>query len=67
MLKAIKEVSSLNETHSSQNETLPNDLEISRRVRLIQSQWSNQEREKRRAAAHQRINELLDTLTGPAA
>lgn len=67
MLKAIKEASSQIETVSSQNESLPDDMEISRRVRLIQSQWSNQEREKRREAAHQRINELLDTLTGPAA
>ena len=67
MLKAIKDLSSLNETGSSHNENLPSDLEISRRVRLIQSQWANQERAKRREAAQRRMNDLLDTLTGPAA
>ncbi|MBL6724093.1 hypothetical protein N9C08_01500 [Rubripirellula sp.] len=67
MLTAIKELSSLNETPVSHVETIPSDLEISKRVRLIQSQWSNQEREKRRQTAQRRINELLDTLTGPAA
>lgn len=67
MLTAIKDLSSLTETTSSHNETLPSDLEISRRVRVIQSQWSTQERKNRREAAQRRLNELLDTLTGPAA
>ncbi|MEC7409183.1 MAG: hypothetical protein VX694_16690 [Planctomycetota bacterium] len=67
MLNSIKNLSSLTETKQSHNETIPCDLEISRRVRLIQSQWSNEEREKRREAAQRRLNDLLDTLTGPAA
>lgn len=67
MLNSIKNLSSLTETKQLHNETIPCDLEISRRVRLIQSQWSNEEREKRREAAQRRLNDLLDTLTGPAA
>ena len=67
MLAALKDLESLTETNLSHNETLPTDMEISRRVRVIQSQWSTQERKNRREAAQRRLNELLDTLTGPAA
>ncbi len=67
MFNAIKQISSLPDTLSSQKETAMSDLEIARRVHLIQSQWSNQERAKRRLEAERRMHDLLDTLTGPAA
>ena len=50
-------VSELNQ--STQNETLPSDLEISRRVLRIRSRWSVSERIRRRHEAEQRFADLM--------
>lgn len=46
----------------SQNETLPSDIEISRRVMAIRSSWTVNERIERRRAADERFENLLDAL-----
>jgi predicted nucleic acid-binding protein len=51
----------------TQNETLPSDLEISRRVLRIRSKWSVSERVRRRREAEQRFSDLVDKLVGEAA
>lgn len=51
----------------TQNETLPSDLEISRRVLRIRSKWSVSERVRRRREAEQRFADLMDKLVGEAA
>ena len=43
-------------------ENLPTYAEISRRVLLIRSKWSIQERIRRRNEAERRFEELVDTL-----
>ena len=48
-------------------ETLPSDLEISRRVLRIRSKWTITERIRRRREAEQRFVDLVDSLMGPAA
>ena len=54
-------------TRTAQIETLPSDLEISRRVLRIRSNWTISERIRRRREAEQRFVDLVDTLVGPAA
>ena len=49
---------------AAQIETLPSDLEISRRVSRIRSQWSVGERIRRRREAEQRFADLMDKLVG---
>ena len=51
-------------TRSTQNETLPSDLEISRRVLRIRSRWSVSERIRRRHEAEQRFADLMEKLIG---
>lgn len=54
---------SVSETNrSTQNETLPSDAEISRRVLRIRSRWSVSERIRRRHEAEQRFVDLMDAL-----
>ena len=52
---------------AAQNETLPTDLEISRRVLRIRSRWTIGERVRRRREAEQRFIDLMDALAGEAA
>lgn len=52
------------ETVSAQNETLPSDLEITRRVMQIRSQWTLAERLRRRREAEQRFTDLMMKLVG---
>ena len=47
---------------TNQNETLPSDAEISRRVLAIRSGWTVSERVNRKQAADQRFAELIDAL-----
>lgn len=47
---------------ASQNETLPSDIEISRRVMAIRSSWTVNERIERRRVADERFENLLDAL-----
>ena len=42
-------------------------IRAGRREGQIMKARRNEEREKRREAAQRRLNDLLDTLTGPAA
>ncbi|MDG2221805.1 MAG: hypothetical protein P8L85_10505 [Rubripirellula sp.] len=51
----------------TQNETLLSDLEISRRVLQIRSNWSISERLRRRREAEQRFVDLMDKLGSEAA
>jgi hypothetical protein len=51
----------------TQIETLPSDVEISRRVLQIRSKWSVSERVRRRHEAEQRFADLVNCLMGPAA
>ena len=52
---------------STQNETLPTDVEISRRVLRIRSRWSVGERLRRRREAEQRFADLMTALSVDAA
>ncbi len=52
---------------AAQIETAPSDLEISRRVLQIRSNWTVSERIRRRREAEQRFADLVDSLMGPAA
>ncbi|MCG8651952.1 MAG: hypothetical protein MI861_19080 [Pirellulales bacterium] len=54
-------------TALTQNETLPSDIEISRRVLKIRSRWSVGERLRRRREAEQRFFDLMTALSGDAA
>lgn len=47
---------------AAQNETLPSDAEISRRVLEIRSQWTVSERLQRRREAENRFVDLLAQL-----
>ena len=51
---------------AAQNETLPSDLEISRRVMRIRSHWSISERLRRRREAERRFADLMVKLAGAA-
>lgn len=51
----------------TQNETLPSDAEISRRVMRIRSGWSVDERVRRRREAEERFADLMDKLVGDTA
>lgn len=51
----------------TQNETLPTDSEISRRVMRIRSGWSDGERVRRRQEAEERFADLMDKLVGDTA
>lgn len=58
----------VSETHqAAQNETLPSDLEISRRVLRIRSNWTVSERLQRRRDAEERFADLMCKLVGSAA
>ena len=67
MLTVTREPSVSESTQAAQIETLPSDVEISRRVLQIRSKWSVSERVRRRREAEQRFNDLIDSLMGPAA
>lgn len=64
MLTATCEPTVAKTTSSAQNETLPSDLEISKRVLRIRSSWSVSERIRRRREAEQRFADLLVKLVG---
>lgn len=51
----------------SQIETVPSDVEISRRVLRIRSRWSVGERMRRRREAENRFADLMDALEIEAA
>ena len=63
----ITEPSVAKETKAAQIETLPSDLEISRRVLRIRSCWSVSERVQRRHDAEQRFIDLMCRLGVEAA
>ena len=67
MLTVTQEPAVSESIRAAQIETLPSDLEISRRVLQIRSKWSLSERVRRRREAEQRFNDLVDSLMGPAA
>ena len=52
---------------ASQSETLPSDVEISRRVLRIRSRWSVGERLRRRREAEERFVDLMSALQIEAA
>ncbi len=49
----------------TQNENLPTDLEVSRRVLEIRSGWTLSERVRRRREAERRFADLLESLVTP--
>ena len=51
----------------TQNETLPSDAEISRRVMRIRSGWSVGEKVRRRREAEERFADLMGKLVGDTA
>ena len=51
----------------TQIETVPSDVEVSRRVLQIRSKWTVGERVRRRREAEQRFADLVNCLMGPAA
>ena len=51
----------------TQNETLPSDAEISRRVMRIRSGWGVGEKVRRRREAEERFADLMDKLVGDTA
>ena len=67
MMTATCEPSVSNSIRAAHIETLPSDLEISRRVLQIRSSWTVGERVRRRREAEQRFADLVDNLMGPAA
>lgn len=68
MLTITCEPSVSETTNAAQNETvLPSDMEISRRVMQIRSQWSVSERIRRRREAEQRFGDLMVKLMGAEA
>lgn len=66
MLTAICEQAVSESNQVAQNETLPSDIEISRRVMQIRSRWSVAERIRRRRDAEQRFADLMIVLTEAA-
>ena len=54
-------------TSVAQNETLPSDAEIARRVMRIRSGWRVGERVRRRREAEERFADLMDKLVGDTA
>ena len=64
MLTATCEPNVSTVCESAQNETLPSDREISRRVLRIRSRWSPSERVRRRKMAEDRFVDLLSALVG---
>ncbi|MDA8744729.1 hypothetical protein N9N28_08860 [Rubripirellula amarantea] len=62
MLTATFETNVAECTTVAQNETLPTDAEISRRVLAIRSGWTVGERVRRKREANERFVELLDAL-----
>jgi hypothetical protein len=67
MLTATCEPTRVDLTPETQNETLPSDLEIRRRVRNIKSGWSATECIRRRREAEHRFVDLLCKLGVEAA
>jgi hypothetical protein len=66
MLTATCEQAVSETTQVAQNETIPSDLEISRRVMRIRSRWSVGERIRRRRDAEQRFVDLMTALAEAA-
>jgi hypothetical protein len=66
MLTATCEQAVSETTQVAQNETIPSDLEISRRVMRIRSLWSVGERIRRRRDAEQRFVDLMTALAEAA-
>ena len=62
MLTATCERIDVDLTQNTQNETLPTDLEILRRVMKIKSEWTLSECLRRRREAENRFADLMDTL-----
>ncbi len=56
-----------NRTSVTQNETVPSDAEISRRVMRIRSGWSVGERVRRRREAEERFVDLMGKLVNDTA
>lgn len=67
MLTATCEPRQIELTPETQNETLPTDLEILRRVMQIKSEWTLTECVQRRREAENRFAELMSKLGGEAA
>ncbi|HBV61666.1 MAG TPA: hypothetical protein DEF45_01470 [Rhodopirellula sp.] len=67
MLKLTNQNSVSERIAVTQNETLPSDAEISRRVMLIRSGWSVGEKVRRRREAEERFADLMDKLVGDTA
>lgn len=67
MLTVTREPAVSETNQTAQNETLPSDLEISRRVLRIRSRWSESERIQRRLDAEERFADLMCKLVGSAA
>ena len=67
MLTATCEPARVDLTPETQNETLPSDFEIMRRVRNIKSGWSATECIRRRREAENRFVDLLCRLGMEAA
>ncbi len=67
MLTVTREPAVSETNQTAQNETLPSDLEISRRVLRIRSRWSESERIQRRLDAEVRFADLMCKLVGSAA
>jgi len=67
MLTATYEPKEIELTQETQNETLPSDLEILRRVTQIKSEWTPTECIRRRREAKNRFAELMSKLDGEAA
>jgi len=67
MLTATCEPRQIELTPETQNETLPTDLEILRRVTQIKSEWTLTECVRRRREAENRFAELMSKLGSDAA
>jgi len=66
MLTATCEPTRTELTSMAQNETLPSDLEIMRRVRKIKSTWTPGECVRRRREAERRFADLMEKLGAAA-
>jgi hypothetical protein len=62
MLTLATESTVAQTTTDAQNETLPSDIEIMRRVNAIRSNWTMSEKLQRRRAAEERFENLIDAL-----
>jgi hypothetical protein len=67
MLTLTNENSVSEQISVAQNETLPSDAEISRRVMRIRSGWSVGERVRRRREAEERFADLMGKLVSDTA